>query len=405
MKTKATKRAKPRATKRPYRYSMAGRKSVAAKRKANKRKRNIAPAILAAAAASGVGSYLGTKHGMTAAKAKNSRKSKRSKKSKTVVRRKKNMLFERARTGRSSRPPVRTAKEGGRRLWGDIKAAVKGKRSKRAAAPRAKATSSSGLAGDVASALVNMGYKRDWAKKRASQVTSSHRDFDSAFRAAMQKNPRPKLPRAQQRRASQRIAKLMREGVKPKQAIAEGLNEARAGRLGTKGGYKRAVNVNRRGLKRNPMTDSEIDRAAALYSKFHGKSATEVKEYLTSMRTKFAGLGKLVSLIMADRDVQIQWANKEQPMLAADPDGKQLYIIGGNQDLQLPAGKDFLDLGEVEQIEYFTQKDFDQFQPIVYFHKFGEETGERPRLMYDTYSQRLHLIGGAYKIKKDGIIN
>ena len=98
----------------------------------------------------------------------------------------------------------------------------------------------------------------------------------------------------------------------------------------------------------------------------------------------------------------------------------QLYIVGGNQclsdallkDLGVSGKVDVVDLGEINQIEYFTQKDFDNFKPIVYYHQFGEEDAKknprsvrRPRLLYSRRYRKLMLAGGAYKIKHDGIIN
>lgn len=44
---------------------------------------------------------------------------------------------------------------------------------------------------------------------------------------------------AKTKRVSGRIKKLKSEGVPQKQAVAESLNEERAGKLGKRGGYKR----------------------------------------------------------------------------------------------------------------------------------------------------------------------
>ena len=100
------------------------------------------------------------------------------------------------------------------------------------------------------------------------------------------------------------------------------------------------------------------------------------------------------------------------PDLAAVPNTKQLYILG-KQNLtaeQLRAvgadpEKDLLDLGSVFLIEYFTQKRFDRFEPIGYFHHFGEKTGVVPRLIYDRVHGVLSLAGGEYKVTPRGIEN
>ena len=41
-----------------------------------------------------------------------------------------------------------------------------------------------------------------------------------------------------------------------------------------------------------------------------------------------AALGDLVSLIVGQNDYQLQWGKGERPLLATDPDAKQLYIVG-----------------------------------------------------------------------------
>lgn len=177
------------------------------------------------------------------------------------------------------------------------------------------------------------------------------------------------------------------------------------------------------GKKRNP-SQAELERAAELYAAFHGKDPEKVLEGLqrTIVREDYAGLGDLVSLQIGEGadGYQISWPKKDRPLLASDPEAKQLYIIGGDHDMSdnlkqmgVAGKKDFVDLGEVSQIEYFTYKDFDNFEPIIYYHHFGEEDAKknsrqkprRPRLMYDALNKRLHLVGGAYTIKRDGIIN
>jgi hypothetical protein len=171
------------------------------------------------------------------------------------------------------------------------------------------------------------------------------------------------------------------------------------------------------GRRRNYADSTE------LYEKFHGKEATRVTD--TGLPTadyddhpELGALGRLVSLIIGDEEAEkpwkkkIEWKNGEAPDLAAEPGGRQLYIVGGSQDLDsflesLPgdSAKEELDLGEAYRIEYFTQKKFDNFQPVTYYHDLGEETGERPRVVYDRVKKRIHIVGGAYEVKPEGIVN
>jgi hypothetical protein len=91
---------------------------------------------------------------------------------------------------------------------------------------------------------------------------------------------------------------------------------------------------------------------------------------------------------------------------------KQLYIVGGNQnvdglleDLGCDPTKELCDLGNVYLIEYFTQKRFDNYDPVHYWHHFGEVSGERPRLMFNRNYKKLYLVGGEYVVRAEGIDN
>ena len=110
------------------------------------------------------------------------------------------------------------------------------------------------------------------------------------------------------------------------------------------------------------------------------------------------------------------WFDRNQPQVAAEPSGRQLFFVGGNQDIseylrKIPAdvGKELIDCGPCLLMEYKTQKGFDGFRTVTYFHALGEESGgfpgdngHNPRLMYNRVRRRLALVGGRYKIKPDG---
>lgn len=172
--------------------------------------------------------------------------------------------------------------------------------------------------------------------------------------------------------------------------------------------------------KRGNPTKRNYADATDLYTQFHGRSPHRVTD--TGLATadydghpELAQLGKLVSLTIGGSDwrKKIQWGSREAPDLAATPNGKQLYIVGGVQNFdsslerlptkQLSAGRVLV--GSAYQIEYFTQKHFDNFQPVTYYHSFGEDSGERPHAVYDRRKKRIHLVGGAYVVKPEGIVN
>lgn len=186
---------------------------------------------------------------------------------------------------------------------------------------------------------------------------------------------------------------------------------------------KKLLDRHIRGNPRGHARRRNYADATDLYTKFHGRGPKNVKE--TGIPTADYGdhpelgqLGKLVSLTFGDKDAEKPWTKKliwesrEAPDLAAEPGGRQLYIIGGGQNLNgslaglpIDTEKDMLDLGFAYQIEYFSQKSFDNFQPVTYYHDLGEETGECPRVVYDRIKKRLHIVGGAYVVKPEGIVN
>jgi hypothetical protein len=103
------------------------------------------------------------------------------------------------------------------------------------------------------------------------------------------------------------------------------------------------------------------------------------------------------------------FTNKRGAPLAS----KQLYIIGGKQELSAETlvklgcdpEKDLSDLGYCYLIEYRTQKRFDKYDPIDYWHCFAEDFGVQPRLMYNRIYKHLFLVGGSYTVKSVGIDN
>jgi hypothetical protein len=101
------------------------------------------------------------------------------------------------------------------------------------------------------------------------------------------------------------------------------------------------------------------------------------------------------------------------PDVAAVPNTRQLYFVGGKQELDDKAlkalgcdpEKDLCDLGDCFLIEYFAQKRFDRFEPMTYYHALGEVTHVQPRLIYRRVQKMLELVGGEYVVKAAGIDN
>lgn len=104
-------------------------------------------------------------------------------------------------------------------------------------------------------------------------------------------------------------------------------------------------------------------------------------------------------------------ANKDTGpvILATNEDGNQLFVIGGDQSLDLSglgitgdmASKESIVIGDITNIVYHTHKVFDgKHEEYDYTHKAGEVTGDLPTLRYDRINCRLHIDGGAYKIDR-----
>jgi hypothetical protein len=102
----------------------------------------------------------------------------------------------------------------------------------------------------------------------------------------------------------------------------------------------------------------------------------------------------------------------DAPIAVADETRRQIYFVGGDQkcDLEYQARhnnrEDVLwELGEMRTIVYRERKRFDDFALVNYEHRFGEETGNAPKLLYDPKKKRLLLQGGDYQVRPEGIVN
>lgn len=176
------------------------------------------------------------------------------------------------------------------------------------------------------------------------------------------------------------------------------------------------------GFRTNPKRKRNYASAADLYEQFHGVPAKyetdtglPVVDY--DNNDELGQLGRLVSLtVVVDakekEGQQIRWNMRDAPDVAAEKSGKQIYFVGGDQNidsllggLRTPGSARIINLGPCIQIEYFTKKHFDRMRPIVYFHHLGEDSGVQPDLLYDRKKKLLRFEGGEYTIKPEGIVN
>jgi hypothetical protein len=172
---------------------------------------------------------------------------------------------------------------------------------------------------------------------------------------------------------------------------------------------------NPKGGRRRRMNQGDTG-AAELYQEFHGREPREILEMQEALAqgTDYAALGALVQLVFKDgsgKRLEISFEG-DRVKVAANPEGTQIYFFGGNQNVggsleeaSADASKDFVELGECLEIVYTAQKGFDGFQTIDYVHKFGEDGGAKPTLVYAKQMKKLLLIGGDYRVEAPGIVN
>jgi hypothetical protein len=169
----------------------------------------------------------------------------------------------------------------------------------------------------------------------------------------------------------------------------------------------------RKGWRPNPS-------AAAIRSSFTGKDADTIQVYDEPHMPAgdYAQLGELLALyVKPGRGGQVQqitFPKGARPIVVADETARQIYIVGGDQNLtrSLEAfgvrdrGPDLFELGEARRIDYKQRKEHVSApEQDEWRHEFGEDTDVRPVLLYDAARQRLLLEGGEYEIRSEGIIN
>lgn len=155
--------------------------------------------------------------------------------------------------------------------------------------------------------------------------------------------------------------------------------------------------------------------AAELSEKFHGRPVERVTmlEEPVRERAHLAELGQLIEIditSLAEEQLALSFEHT-QVRLCASPGGGQLYLAGGDQQVDVESfgieetRKDFVVLGAVDEIVYYTAKAMDDFKPHSYFHELGEESGQRPVLIYDRLNQSLQFVGGHYTTRPEGLVD
>jgi hypothetical protein len=68
-----------------------------------------------------------------------------------------------------------------------------------------------------------------------------------------------------------------------------------------------------------------------------------------------------------------------------------------------PVPAELVELGRLEAVTYSTKKGNEGLQH--WEHAFGEDGGKKPALAFDPQTNRLHIVGGSYKVEDRGIVD
>ena len=186
-------------------------------------------------------------------------------------------------------------------------------------------------------------------------------------------------------------------------------------------GWKGHYGTNNPHALSNPETeDSEYDQALKIASLFHGRPVKEEITVTESIREhdwlwRIGPLVKLKVKLVTKQRATFPFPAQGPAMvhLMCSPDGRQLYLRDGDQELDLEAlgmeegtkwYRDRMVIGEIKEITYRDRKKFYQFKEIDFFHLFGEETKVKPWLLYDTMNKHLEILGGQYHVETEDLV-
>jgi len=378
---------------------------------------------------------------------------------------------EKGRFGRTMKKRVRgAARKGLSKIFGiplsrGLGAAPAAKTSRRGSHRSAKPSNgsyqSTSVRSDVISALRGQGYNAGTAKKMAEGVRDGD-TFESAFRRVISRNPAELIIFGNPEKVYTRKGLLaMKRASNPiPTALIQAFESAAGSKLfdsvtsgKKKNSHRGGAEARRKkGKKKNP---DATGRATQLFEEFHHRGAAGVFERQRSAKVRhdYTILGPLIAIgwnpekfdaieakavrntgrkgwdnwavenfdklphlafmtpgqvaevkrILGDPDKYV----KDAPLLASSPNGRQLYALAEDVQIDLSqfetdAQKDFVDLGDATFVVYIAKKP-DEVREWV--HMMGEHGGTRPRLMYDRLRKEICFIGGSYVVKAPGIMH
>jgi hypothetical protein len=168
-----------------------------------------------------------------------------------------------------------------------------------------------------------------------------------------------------------------------------------------------AEELKKRRTKRNPRQRNKngtVSKLRATHQLFTGRARTKTTEMHAPTGTpkRLVKLGRVIKLQTRTVTIKPSHRNPASTVwLCADTKGK-LHLCSTNPRLIDGPKRDF---GQVVEIEYATAKPhLDYPQTTRFFHKMGEEGGRKPSLIADGQGG-LKLVGGDYRITREGLEN
>jgi hypothetical protein len=170
-----------------------------------------------------------------------------------------------------------------------------------------------------------------------------------------------------------------------------------------------------------PGDNAEYEQSKRIAELFHGRPVKEEITVTESIREhdwlwRIGPLVKLKIRTLTKRNATLPFHQTEEGMvhLFCSPDGRQFYLRGGDQELDLKAldmgpgsdwFRDHMIIGEAKEITYRDKKKFHKFKLTEYYHKLGEETKKKPMLAYGAFANKMQIVGGQYRVETEDLVD
>ena len=271
-----------------------------------------------------------------------------------------------------------------------------------------------------AHALEERKHQQELKKQEAAEKREQDREEAAELRRAEMAERKRKIERKKADAVDRQIEREMREaGLRNPAESARQYRLAQAVLSGTARAASMTKKAAQEIVDRTPaklrslfMKQNPEHAAAALSEAWHGRPArtsTDVIEQIHyhGVLTDLGRLKEITVMVTARKGQKIFFDSETR--LCSSENGKQLYVVGGDQSLDLgalgiegeEAEKDCVVIGEIHSIVYITAKEHlgkADKESGPYEHQLGEDGGVMPILIYDTLNKEVGFAGGSYFI-------